>query len=133
MLKLLKLLLLSAIVHADRAEPRRTAPTAPNRLRVEYMNAPLGVDKPLPRFSWALTDPAKGATQTAYTLTVAKAGAAAGDTLMGAKAMSNVTQNVAYSGPALTADTVGATALLLLLLLLLFLLFLLDDPAVNPY
>ena len=34
------------------------------RLRVEYLERPLGVDVAAPRFSWARTHPGKGEAQT---------------------------------------------------------------------
>ena len=39
---------------------------APERLRTEYLEDPLGLDETHPRLSWTLTSPRRGAAQTAY-------------------------------------------------------------------
>ena len=44
-------------------------PTA-TRLRVEYVDTPLGIDTPVPRFSWALEHPGRSITQASYRLQV---------------------------------------------------------------
>eukprot|EP00118_Oscarella_pearsei_P025682 m.308582 g.308582 ORF g.308582 m.308582 type:complete len:1010 (+) comp44295_c0_seq1:152-3181(+) len=46
------------------------APGAPYRLRVEYMNNPLGIDEPVPRFSWALDHSDRSQSQTVYRIVV---------------------------------------------------------------
>ncbi|OMG00844.1 alfa-L-rhamnosidase [Paenibacillus sp. FSL R7-0337] len=43
-----------------------------NNLRIEYMDNPLGLDIPNPRFSWHLVSSAQGVMQTAYQITVTK-------------------------------------------------------------
>lgn len=48
----------------------QAGPLMPSRLRVEYMDRPLGLDVALPRFSWALEHTDRGEKQTAYLLTV---------------------------------------------------------------
>ena len=45
-------------------------PLQPTRLRVEYMDKPLGIDVARPRFSWALEHTDRAEHQTAYQLTV---------------------------------------------------------------
>lgn len=45
-------------------------PLMPSRLRVEYMDRPLGIDIAQPRFSWALEHTDRAEKQTAYQLTV---------------------------------------------------------------
>ena len=45
-------------------------PLAPTRLRLEYMDKPLGIDVAQPRFSWALEHTDRAEHQTAYQLTV---------------------------------------------------------------
>jgi alpha-L-rhamnosidase len=44
---------------------------APQRLRIEYLENPLGLDETTPRFSWELDDARRGAEQTAYEIVVA--------------------------------------------------------------
>ncbi len=46
-------------------------PGAPNTLRCEYMDDPLGVDTPEPRFAWVLQHTDRGEMQTAYQVLVA--------------------------------------------------------------
>lgn len=41
-------------------------------LRVEYLDAPVGLDEEVPRFSWVLNAAHRGAAQTAYRILVAK-------------------------------------------------------------
>jgi len=42
------------------------ASTGPVELQVDNLKTPLGIDDQLPRFSWQLHDPNRGARQTAY-------------------------------------------------------------------
>ncbi len=44
---------------------------APERLRCEYLENPLGMDEPRPRLSWQVRDPRRGAAQRAYQVRVA--------------------------------------------------------------
>ena len=75
---------------------------APTRLRIEYQRTPLlGLDVPSPRFSWSLSSDSRGATQSAYELQVS-GGAVRWSS---GRVDSNRSQNVAYLGPALPADT----------------------------
>ena len=48
----------------------RLSPARLVELRVDDLNAPLGIDDPAPRFSWQLSDAARGATQAAYEVEV---------------------------------------------------------------
>src|SRR5579863_8449708 len=48
------------------------AAPGPLHLRVDNLEAPLGIDDPSPSFSWQLRDPERGARQTAYKVEVAK-------------------------------------------------------------
>ena len=76
---------------------------APERLRVEYMEGPQGVDVPYPvRFSWALAHSERSQVQSAYQLVVSTGGKPAWDS---GKVASNVSQNVPHGGANLTADT----------------------------
>ena len=46
-------------------------PLAPHRLRVEYLDAPITIDMPQPRFSFALAHPhGRGEYQTSYRIVV---------------------------------------------------------------
>ena len=47
------------------------APAAPESLRCEYSQNPLGIDAKQPRFSWEVQDSRRGAVQTAYQILVA--------------------------------------------------------------
>lgn len=79
------------------------APTAA-RLRVNYLASPISVDTPAPKFSWALSSPARGAVQSAYQIVVfaAASGATVWDS---GKVPSAQTLNVKYGGGALASDT----------------------------
>ncbi len=73
------------------------------QLQVEYTPTPLGLDAPLPRFSWQLASPGRGARQTAYQLRVTnEAGQLVWDS---GKTMSNMSLNVRYAGQPLAATT----------------------------
>ncbi|MBK7878355.1 MAG: family 78 glycoside hydrolase catalytic domain [Planctomycetes bacterium] len=84
------------------------APRAPRRLRLEYLENPMGVGEPKPRFSWELDDPRRGATQSAYELVVASDRAAleAGraDVWSPGRVSSSATNQIEYGGPALAFD-----------------------------
>ena len=45
-------------------------PLAPKRLRLEYLQEPLGVDVLIPRFSWALEHTERNQSQSAYHILV---------------------------------------------------------------
>eukprot|EP01079_Euglenida_sp_SAG-EU17-18_P004305 gene4305-783_t len=84
-------------------------PPSPLRLRVEYLEDPIAIDEPAPRFSWALQHPRRAEVQAAYRVTVVEApsssavvGAALWDSDWVA---SNRTLNVPYGGAALSDDT----------------------------
>src|ERR1700751_3109010 len=53
--------------------PRQSGggPAAPNTLRCEYMEDPLGVDTSEPRFAWVLEHSDRAEKQTAYQLLIA--------------------------------------------------------------
>ena len=73
------------------------------RLRTEYLDAPLAVDEPVPRFSWARAHPSRGTTQTAYRITVARLPAAALVWDSG-RVAGNSSLNIEYGGAALESD-----------------------------
>ena len=81
----------------------------PAQLRIDDIATPLGIDDPAPRFSWQLSDPARGAKQTAYEITVASSQEA----LTAGKASiwdsgrigSSASLNIPYAGPTLKPTT----------------------------
>ena len=79
-------------------------------LRTEYLESPLGLDAPRPRFTWELhpSDAAeRGLAQSSYQLTVAAKGAAADAAVWDSGAVaSNASYLVKYTGPALKSGTV---------------------------
>lgn len=92
-------------------------PSAPYRLRVEYMNAPLGVDVVAPRFSWVApcttvqpttsTDECRGQRQVSFRINVMTARTATTPSRLvwdSGEVLSSKSQNVKYEGPPLTAD-----------------------------
>ena len=78
---------------------------SPGRLRVEYLERPIGLDVRQPRFSWIVNDHRRGARQTAYQMQVAstEADASAGkaDIWDSGTVASDQSVHVEYKGPAL--------------------------------
>lgn len=96
------------LVAAIACMPMAAAKLAPaERLRVEYMKDPQGVDVSYPlRFSWALgAHSRRGEAQSAYQIVVATAGVKASTVWDSGKVVSNVSQNVPIGVKKLTADT----------------------------
>lgn len=85
------------------------ATTGPTELRVDNLPTPLGLDDPMPHFSWQLIDPARGARQTAYQVEVASSEAllrqGKADVWKSSRVAGDQSLNVAYAGPALKAST----------------------------
>ncbi len=83
--------------------------TGPVELRVDNLETPLGIDNPAPSFSWQLNDPARGARQTAFEISVASQRALLDsghpDVWSSARKESAQSLNVRYTGPALKAST----------------------------
>ena len=83
--------------------------TGPVNLQVDDLNKPLGIDNATPRFSWQLDDPARGAMQTAYRVTVATRAEllanGKADVWDSGKVASGESLNVKYAGPAVKAST----------------------------
>ena len=73
------------------------------RLRVEYLESPLSIDTPVPRFSFARTHPDRAVSQTAYRITVTAAATAQLLWDSGTVA-SNASLNIAYAGLPLQSD-----------------------------
>ena len=78
-------------------------------LCVDNLENPLGIDDPSPRFSWQLNDPARGAKQSAYEVTVASQAAfldeGKPDVWDSGKINSSESLQVRYDGPALIPST----------------------------
>jgi alpha-L-rhamnosidase len=72
------------------------------KLRLEYLESPLGVDVAAPRFSWVLDAAANGKSQSAYQIKVWEGAREIWDS---GRVASNATNQIAYSGPALKAHT----------------------------
>ena len=85
------------------------AAIGPVHLRVDNLKTPLGIDDPVPVFSWQLRDPARGAKQTAYEVTVASTEALVSggkaDIWSSGKVSSGESLNVRYGGSALKVHT----------------------------
>ena len=86
------------------------AALTPNRLRVEYMVEPRGVDEPTPRFSWALASADRGQAQTAYQIVVKSEDAGSAVVFDSGKVMSNRSTNAVLALPA-TGHQFNATTL----------------------
>ena len=67
------------------------------RLRVEYLETPLTIDDPLPRFSFALQHPARGVALHSYQIIVT-ATATATQVWDSGRVVSNSSLNIAYAG-----------------------------------
>ena len=83
--------------------------TGPVELRVDDLANPLGIDDPAPRFSWQLSDPARGAKQTAYEVSVASSPEQLEQAKTGiwtsGRIPSSASLNIHYAGPALKPST----------------------------
>jgi alpha-L-rhamnosidase len=91
---------------AQSAPAPQTGPTA---LRVDDLATPLGIDDPAPRLSWQLSDPARGAKQTAYEVFVASSPeglqSAKPDVWTSGRITSSASLNIHYAGPVLKPST----------------------------
>lgn len=96
-------------VAASVAASGQGGPAGPAHLQVDGLTRPLGIDDATPRFSWNLSDRARGAQQTAYRLLVAtraellKDGSA--DVWDSGNVTSGGSMNVKYAGPAVKPST----------------------------
>lgn len=80
------------------------APPAPAGLRCEYLEDPIGIDVPQPRFQWVLAHPDRGQEQTAYQVLVSTApDAAAGDQWDSGRVQSGEPAQIAYAGKPLSS------------------------------
>jgi alpha-L-rhamnosidase len=80
-------------------------PGPPGTLRINGDTSPIGVDPDDVSFAWQVTDPRKGAVQTAYRLTVARSGSGGATVWDSGEVESSRQAFVAYAGPALDSDT----------------------------
>ncbi len=78
---------------------------APGNLRLDYLENPLGIDERKPRFSFELSDPRRGAVQSAYQILVARSPAELqsdnGSIWDSGKVISSATAQIDYAGAAL--------------------------------
>ncbi|KAA6299993.1 MAG: hypothetical protein EZS26_003867 [Candidatus Ordinivivax streblomastigis] len=98
-------LFLSVFIGYGNAQPS----VSTDNLRCEYMNNPLGIDIPHPRFSWEITSAGTDKKQTAYQILVSADAVSlekdkAGD-WDSKKTNSNRTNQIAYQGKPLRANT----------------------------
>jgi hypothetical protein len=84
------------------------AALTPSHLKCEFAENPLGIDVPQPRLSWQVTNPERGAHQTAYqTLVATSTNALArntGDLWDSGKVVSDETLHIRYAGKPLTTS-----------------------------
>ena len=82
--------------------PEAAGPPAPTALRCEYLENPMGVDIPKPRFFWVLGYPERGQVQSAYQVIVSTdPKAAAGDIWDSSKVASAKSTQVVFAGKSL--------------------------------
>lgn len=74
------------------------------RMRIEYLDSPLTIDVPTPRFSYALSHPSRAQYQTNYHLVLSSLNPLTTVWDSGV-VTSNNTLNIPYAGPALASDT----------------------------
>jgi alpha-L-rhamnosidase len=82
---------------AAASHPPPANPRAPRNLRCEYLKNPLGMDDRQPRLTWEMSDPERGAVQTAWEIQVASSEAL----------LRSGTADLWDSGKEATADTFG--------------------------
>lgn len=82
--------------------PEGAGPLAPTALRCEYLENPMGVDVPKPRFFWVVEHPERGQVQSAYQVIVSTdPKAAAGDIWDSGKVASAKSTQVVFAGKSL--------------------------------
>jgi alpha-L-rhamnosidase len=79
---------------------------APQHLRCEYLENPLGIDETIPRFSWWVSDSRRGAEQSAYEIKVGRSAEELENTPThwfwdSSKVISHENSNIEYAGPIL--------------------------------
>lgn len=89
----------------DENAPLDQNQNAPHGLRCEYLTNPAGIDERLPRLSWEMDDPRRGAAQRAYQVVVATSPEAlegeSGVLWDTGKVASDASAQIAYAGQAL--------------------------------
>lgn len=97
------LLAVPAVVAAAPAA-ETAGPAAPVSLRCEYLDNPMGIDMPKPRFFWIVDHPERGQVQSAYQIVVSTdAKAAAGDVWDSSKVASPKSTQIAFAGKTLAS------------------------------
>jgi alpha-L-rhamnosidase len=98
----LSLILLVGLIAAGRAFASSESFQAPGHLRCEYLENPLGVDTPHPRFFWWIEQEGRGLSPSAYQILVASSQEALmraqGDAWDSGKVQSENTIQIAYEG-----------------------------------
>lgn len=86
---------------------RAASAQSATRLRVEYLDAPITIDEPLPRFSFALSHPDRGVTLQSYQITVTDVSPVSSAQLMwdSGRVVANSSLNIEYRGIKLTSDS----------------------------
>jgi alpha-L-rhamnosidase len=99
----------SLTMNGTRSSAQKLLHVGPVELRADNLETPLGIDDPAPSFSWQLNDPARGARQTAFEVSVASQrgllDSGNPDVWSSARKESGQSLNVHYTGPALKAST----------------------------
>src|SRR3990172_4743551 len=65
---------LAVLVHLSCSRESTSPDWSIEALRVEHLEAPLGLDEPAPRFTWRLASEARGEKQSAYRILVSRSG-----------------------------------------------------------
>src|ERR1700731_1232635 len=108
-LKLVLCILVGVTMSARPLTAQSGTRTGPVELQVNNLVTPLGIDDPSPSFSWQLKDPARGAKQAAYQVSVASSPELAkqspADIWTSGRVESWQSLNVKYAGPALKPST----------------------------
>src|SRR5258708_30123904 len=107
-LKLVFCILVGILMSALPVTAQGGTRTGPVELQVNNLVTPLGIDDPSPSFSWQLKDPARGAKQTAYQVSIASSPElvkqSQADVWTSGRAESWQSLTVKYAGPALQAS-----------------------------
>ena len=88
---------------------KKIGPLAPFDLRCNYLQDPLGIDDPIPKFSWLLEHSDRGETQKAYQIIVSsevdRVDKGIGDIWDTGKVYSSESNNLTYEGLPLKSST----------------------------
>ncbi len=72
-------------------------------MRCEYLTNPMGIDVPHPRFSWIITSPRRGVSQSAYRIIVTRTSGKRSKVWDSGKVPSDRSANIAYQGTPLVS------------------------------